>query len=99
MTQGRDIGSREQVLLKLYSNCSLSMDVFEFYRKWNVTQQQIATICGCSLATVERWFGNQRQAPELVYTRRLAEMDLIWELWDEIPEVLKQRLCPFRPDV
>ena len=93
MTQGRDLGHREQVLLKLYSNCHLSIDVFDFYRKWNVTQQQIAEICGCSLATVERWFGRQRQSPEPVYTRRLAEMDLIWELWDEIPESLKQRLC------
>lgn len=69
------------------------MDVFEFYRKWNVTHRQLATICGCSLATVERWFGTQRQVPESIYTRRLAEMDLIWELWEQIPAEIRERLC------
>ena len=72
------------------------MDVFVFYRKWNVTQRQIAVICGCSLATVGRWFSSQRQVPEPIYTRRLAEMDLIWELWEQIPAELRERLCPPR---
>ena len=93
MTSNRSLGVRELSLLNLYSNCRLSIDVFEFYRKWNVTQRQIATICGCSLATVERWFGSQRQVPEPIYTRRLAEMDLIWELWEQIPSALRERLC------
>lgn len=54
MTNGRSLGNRELTLLKLYSNCQWSVDVFAFYQKWNVTQSQIAQICGCSLATVER---------------------------------------------
>lgn len=82
MTSNRHLRARELTLLNLYSNCQLLMDVFEFYQKWNVTQRQIATICGCSLATVERWFDSQRQIPEPIYVRRLAEMDLIWELWE-----------------
>ncbi len=94
MNANRPLGARELALLNLYSNCRLSMDVFEFYRKWNVTQRQLATICGCSLATVERWFGTQRQVPESIYTRRLAEMDLIWELWEQIPAEIRERLCP-----
>ena len=94
MTGDRPLGTRELALLNLYSNCRLSMDVFEFYRKWNVTQRQIATICGCSLATVERWFGSQRLVPEPIHTRRLAEIDLIWELWEQIPAELRERLCP-----
>ena len=93
MTSDRRLGARELALLNLYSNCQLSIDVFEFYRKWNVTQKQIATICGCSLATVERWFGSQRQVPEAIYTRRLAEIDLIWELWEQIPVEIRDRLC------
>lgn len=93
MTSDRRLGARELALLNLYSNCQLSIDVFEFYRKWNVTQKQIATICGCSLATVERWFGSQRQIPEAIYTRRLAEIDLIWELWEQIPVEIRDRLC------
>lgn len=70
------------------------MDVFEFYQKWNVTQQQIATICGCSLSTVERWFGSQQRIPEAIYLRRLAEMDLLWELWEQIPPEFRERMCP-----
>ncbi|GAB4534339.1 MAG: hypothetical protein Tsb0014_20440 [Pleurocapsa sp.] len=70
------------------------MDIFEFYEKWNVTQKQIASICGCSLSTVERWFGSKRQIPEPIYTRRLAEMDLLWEMWSELPPEIKQKLCP-----
>lgn len=93
MTSNRRLGARELALLTLYSNCRLSMDVFEFYRKWNVTQRQIAIICGCSPATVGRWFGSPRQVPELIYTRRLAEMDLIWELWEQIPAEIRERLC------
>ncbi len=70
------------------------MDVFEFYRKWNVTQRQIAMICGCSLANVERWFGSTRMVPEPIYTRRLAEMDLLWELWEQIPNEVREQVCP-----
>ena len=94
MTTRRPLGIREIALLDLYSNCQLSMDVFEFYQKWNVTQRQIAHICGCSLSTVERWFGSQRRTPEPIYARRLAEMDLIWEFWSELPAEIRARLCP-----
>lgn len=93
MESSRRLEARELMLLTMYSNCQLSMDVFEFYRKWNVTQRQIAMICGCSLATVGRWFGSPRQVPEPIYMRRLAEMDLIWELWEQIPAEIKERLC------
>ena len=94
MTNRQPLSQRQVALLNLYSNCQLSMDVFEFYQKWNVTQRQIATICGCSISTVERWFGSQGRVPEPIYTRRLAEMDLIWELWSQIPDEIKTRLCP-----
>ena len=93
MNERKTLGNREIALLNLYTNCQLSMDVFEFYQKWNVTQRQIAHICGCSLSTVERWFGSQRRTPEAVYTRRLAEMDLIWESWSELPNSIREQLC------
>ena len=94
MIDRQPLSPRQIALLNLYSNCRLSMDVFEFYQKWNVTQRQIAAICGCSISTVERWFGSQARTPEPIYTRRLAEMDLIWELWSQIPDEIKTRLCP-----
>ena len=93
MNNRQPLNNKQLTLLNLYSNCQLSMNVFEFYQKWNVTQRQIAAICGCSLSTVERWFGSQRRVPEAIYTRRLAEMDLIWELWSQIPDEIKRKLC------
>ncbi len=93
MNSHRPLRARELALLNLYSGCQLSMDVFAFYQKWNVTQRQIAAICGCSLANVERWFGSTRMVPEAIYTRRLAEMDLIWELWEQIPADVREQLC------
>lgn len=96
MTSRQPLSSRQIALLNLYSNCQLSMDVFEFYQKWNVTQRQIATICGCSLSTVERWFGRERRVPEPLYARRLAEMDLIWESWLQIPSEVREKLCSGR---
>lgn len=93
MTNNRQIGVRELALLELYSNCQLSMDVFAFYQKRNVTQRQMAQICGCSVATVERWFSSQRQDPEQIYLRRLAEMDFVWEMWEQLPTEIRGRLC------
>jgi DNA-binding transcriptional regulator YiaG len=93
MTSHRELGRKELTLLELYSNCQLSIDVFTFYQKWNVTQRQMAQICGCSLATVERWFSSQRQSPESIYLRRLAEMDFVWEMWEQIPQEIRDRLC------
>ena len=37
--------------------------------------------------------GNQRQVPAPIYTRRLAEMDLILELWEQIPAEIRERIC------
>lgn len=93
MTSNRSLRDRELALLTLYRNCQLSMNVFESYRKWDVTQRQIAIICGCSPATVGRWFGSPHQEPEPIYTRRLVEMNLIWELWEQIPAEIRERLC------
>jgi hypothetical protein len=72
------------------------MSPWDFYRKWSVTHSQIAQICGCSLSTVDRWFasGNNYRHPELKYLRRLAEMDALWESYEQIPPSLWHRLCP-----
>lgn len=92
--QPRQLQTRELALLRLYSRCQLSMDVFTFYSKWSVTHRQIAVICRCSQPTVDRWFGSSRQTPSPIYLRRLAEIDFIWEYWEQIPAELRERLCP-----
>lgn len=64
MTNNRQLGVKERSLLGLSSNCKLLIDVFALYQKWNVTQRQLTQICGCSVASVERWLNSQRQPPE-----------------------------------
>jgi hypothetical protein len=94
---------REQKLLNLYINCQLAMSPQDFYTKWDVTHAQMAQICRCSEPTVDRWFaqGKNRRAPEPAYLRRLAEMDFLWEHYEDIPTALKKMLCTkpsHRPD-
>jgi hypothetical protein len=91
----RNLGDRELALLRLYLGCRFGMLPQAFYAKWNVTHAQMAQICGCSEATVDRWFLGQsaRHRPALVYLRRLGEMDLLWECYEELPLALRQRVC------
>ncbi|MBD2123410.1 helix-turn-helix domain-containing protein [Trichocoleus sp. FACHB-262] len=92
----RDLGQREIALLKLYTRCQLGMSPQEFYAKWSVTHAQMAQICGCSEPTVDRWFAKAKnyRPPEAVYLRRLAEMNLLWESYEQVPPALRQVLCP-----
>lgn len=90
------LGTRELALLNLYKGCQLSMSPWDFYAKWNVTHAQIAQICGCSRPTVDRWFARSSnyRPPAVVYCRRLAEMDFLWEHYGQISSSLWQHLCP-----
>lgn len=94
----KDLGARERALLNLYVNCQLQMAPADFYARWNVTHAQMAQICGCSESTVDRWFlrGAGHQPAKPLYQRRLAEIDLLWECYEQIPSDLQQRLCPDR---
>lgn len=91
----KDLGTREHTLLNLYYTCQLGMTPTAFYAKWNVTHAQIARICGCSESTVDRWFsgGKSHRLPAPIHLRRLAEMDFLWETYEEIPASLRRRLC------
>jgi hypothetical protein len=95
----RDFGRRESRLLKLYTNCQLQMSPQAFYAKYNVSHATLAKIAGCSVATVDRWFsrGKHRRSAMPIHQRRLAEMDLWLETFEQIPEPLRQRLCPPPP--
>lgn len=92
---GRNLGARERRLLTLYINCRFGMSPTEFYTKWNVTHALMAQICGCSESTVDRWFqqGRGYQPPALIYLRRLAEIDFLWENYEQIPTPLQQQVC------
>ncbi|HEY9625918.1 MAG TPA: helix-turn-helix domain-containing protein [Coleofasciculaceae cyanobacterium] len=92
----RDFGRRELTLLRLYIDCQLAMSPQDFYAKYNVSHSTIAKIAGCSVPTVDRWFstGRSRRAPSPIHLRRLAEMDILLESFEQIPAPLRQRLCP-----
>lgn len=90
------LGARELAIFNLYTNCQLSMSPQDFYNKWNVTHAQIAQICGCSTTTVDRWFTTSalQTFPGPDYMRKLAEIDFLWEHYEQIPPELRDRLCP-----
>jgi len=92
----RNFGRRELTLLRLYTHCQLAMSPQDFYAKYNVSHSTIARIAGCSVPTVDRWFstGRSRRAPSPIHLRRLAEMDLLLESFEQLPVPLRQRLCP-----
>jgi hypothetical protein len=71
------------------------MSPADFYAKWSVTHTQMTRICGCSVSTVDRWFleGGGYRPPEPGYLRRLAEVDFLWEHFEQIPAVLWQQMC------
>lgn len=47
----------------------------QFLAQWKVKRQDLATICECSLNTVNHWFseGKSHREPNLYHRRRLAE--------------------------
>jgi hypothetical protein len=92
----RPLGEREQNLLQLYIECQLKMAPQDFYSKWDVSQDQIASICSRSISTVHNWFrsGQNYRSPLPIDLRHLALMDFLLEHWEEIPQELRNQLCP-----
>ena len=90
------LGEREQNLLQLYSRCQLGMTPQDFYSKWEVSQDQIASICSRSVSTVRNWFrtGQNYRSPLPSDLRHLALMDFLLEHWEDMPEELRNQLCP-----
>lgn len=92
----RDLGIRELALYDLYRNCQLGLSPQEFYARWNVTHAQMAEICKCSITTVDRWFTSSalQTLPNRHHLKQLAEMDLLWQHYEEIPETIRRLICP-----
>lgn len=87
---------REQHLIELYSYCQLGMTPQRFYAKWQVSQETIAFICSRSISTVRCWFrrGRSYRRPTSTDLRHLALMDFLLENFEQIPENLRDGLCP-----
>ena len=95
----RPLDQREQNLLQLYIQCQLGMTPQDFYSKWQVSQEEIALICDRSISTVRNWFrrGQNYRPPLPIDLRHLALMDFLLEHWEDIPEELRNQLCPSEP--
>jgi hypothetical protein len=77
---------------KEYLRRKLSMDEMtleQFLVEWQVSRQDLAIICECSLITVNHWFseGSSHREPNLHHRRRLA---------DAHRELLRMKHEPFR---
>ncbi|WP_287252222.1 MULTISPECIES: hypothetical protein [unclassified Moorena] len=88
------IKKREQILILLYSYCQLGMTPQRFYQKWDLTHEDIALICSCSVHTVNGWFSTSRRCypPTAGHLRHLAIMDFLLEDFETIPKELLERL-------
>ncbi len=95
--QPRELGVREREILAAYLNCQHQFLISprDFYTKWAVPQKTLAPICLCSQVTVARWFatGKNFREAELVYQQRLAQVDFLWEHFDELPKKWRRLFC------
>ncbi|MEL6453136.1 MAG: helix-turn-helix domain-containing protein [Cyanobacteria bacterium J06623_5] len=87
---------QEQQLIRRYSHCQLGMTPQAFYAKWQVSYEEMATICDRSVSTVQRWFqkGKSYRRPSDTDMRHLALMDFLLDHFEQIPDELKAMFCP-----
>jgi hypothetical protein len=68
------------------------MELNEFLKYWDVSREELAFICDCSLTTVNHWFsqGIDRRTPSERYKQRLALAHHIWTTIETEPEYLQK---------
>jgi hypothetical protein len=68
------------------------MELDEFLRHWDVSREELAFICDCSLTTVNHWFsqGIDRRTPSEKHKQRLALVHHIWTAINTEPEYLQK---------
>ncbi|MEC4812222.1 MAG: hypothetical protein SAK29_02930 [Scytonema sp. PMC 1069.18] len=95
MPKPRPLQTRELHLILLYSNWEFGMTPKQFYTKWAVSYEQIASICSRSDSTVRGWFKHSRnqRKPTRNDLLHLALMDFLLEHFEEIPGQLLHLLC------
>ena len=67
------------------------MELDEFLNNWDVSREEIAFICDCSLTTVNHWFsqGEHRRIPTNRHKQRLALAHHIWVTVESEPDYLQ----------
>ncbi|WP_196517396.1 hypothetical protein [Nostoc sp. WHI] len=68
------------------------MELDEFLRHWDVSREELAFICDCSLTTVNHWFsqGVDQRIPSEKHKQRLALAHHIWTAIQTEPEYLQK---------
>lgn len=68
------------------------MELNEFLKHWDVSREELAFICDCSLTTVNHWFsqGVDRRTPSEKHKQRLALAHHIWTTIETEPEYLQK---------
>ncbi|MBW4421088.1 MAG: hypothetical protein KME13_17935 [Myxacorys californica WJT36-NPBG1] len=68
------------------------MELEEFLRIWDVSREELAFICDCSLTTVNHWFsqGEHRRFPSEKHQQKLALAHHIWVTLESEPEYLQR---------
>ncbi|MEP1061056.1 MULTISPECIES: hypothetical protein [Cyanophyceae] len=79
--------------LKLYLQLAHNelMELETFLRLWEVSRDELAFICDCSVTTVNHWFsqGEHRRFPSEKHQQKLALTHHIWTTIETEPEYLR----------
>ena len=67
------------------------MEFEEFLRIWDVSRDELAFICDCSVTTVNHWFsqGEHRRVPGERHKQKLAMAHHVWTMIETEPEYLR----------
>ena len=67
------------------------MEIEEFLKLWEVSREELAFICDCSVTTVNHWFsqGEHQRVPTEKHKQRLALAHHIWTTVETEPEYLQ----------
>lgn len=71
--------------------CNELMELEEFLNLWDVSREELAFICDCSLTTVNHWFsqGQHRRVPTDKHKQKLALVHHIWTTVETEPQYLQ----------
>jgi len=96
MKKPRRLRQRELELINHLSYSQLGISPRTFLSKWDVTYEQVASICHCSTGTVARWFarGNNYRRPGAYPCLKLKLADLLLENYPNIPKELFDFIFP-----
>jgi hypothetical protein len=96
MKKPRRLQQRELELINHLSYSQLGISPRTFLSKWDVTYEQLASICHCSTGTVARWFarGDNYRHPGAYPCLKLKVTDWLLENYPNIPKELFDCIFP-----